>query len=89
MASRKGMFAAFADDDEEAFQAPKPVKKTTTGPVKTDEKKAERPQTAKPIRPAAINGAGFDGVTGAEENTGRGNRGGRGGDRGGFRSGEG
>jgi hypothetical protein len=82
MATRKGMFAVFADEDEEVTQQPKTVKKVAA-PAKTEEKKAERPQTAKPIRPAAINGAGFDGVTGAQENTGRTNRGGRGGDRGG------
>ena len=80
MATRKGMFAAFADEDEDAFQQAKPVKKAA--PAKTEEKKAERPQTAKPIKPEAINGAGFDGVTGADDNAGRPTRGGRGGDRG-------
>ena len=43
MAQRKGMFAAFADDDEEAFQPAKPVKKTTVAPVKVEDKKVERP----------------------------------------------
>jgi hypothetical protein len=75
------MFAAFADDDEEVFQPAKPVKKTTVAPVKVEDKKVERPQTAKLFKPASINGAGFDGVTGADE--GRPQRGGRGGDRGG------
>lgn len=41
MASRKGMFAAFAEEDEETVQAPKQVKKAA--PAKTEEKKAERP----------------------------------------------
>ena len=81
MAQRKGLFAAFADEDEEVVQPAKPVKKTTAAPAKVEDKKAERPQTAKPFKPAAINGAGFDGVTGADE--GRPQRGGRGGDRGG------
>ena len=80
------MFAVFADDDEDTTQKAQPVKKAA--PAKTEEKKVERPQTAKPIKPAAINGAGFDGVTGAEESAPRGNRGGRGGDRGGERGGQ-
>ena len=94
MAQRKGLFAAFADEDEEVVQPAKPVKKTTAAPAKVEDKKAERPQTAKPFKPAAINGAGFDGVTGADEGRpqrgGRGgDRGGRGGDRGGDRGGRG
>ena len=94
MAQRKGMFAAFADEDEEVVQPAKPVKKTTAAPAKVEDKKVERPQTAKPFKPAAINGAGFDGVTGADEGRpqrgGRGgDRGGRGGDRGGDRGGRG
>ena len=75
MASRKGMFAAFADEEEEtAPQVQKAAPKKTQ--VKPAEEKKERPQTAAPKN---MDATGFDGVTGAEEQPARGGRGGRGG----------
>ncbi len=63
MASRKGMFAAFADDEEEAFQPAKQAARPNKAAPKTEQpKKEEKPATAKTIKPA--DGTGFDGVTG-------------------------
>lgn len=81
MATRKGMFAAFADDEDEGTTqtAPKQApKKAPAQPKPAAEPKQERPQTAKP--PRQTDNSGFDGVTGAD--SGRGGRGGRGGFRG-------
>jgi len=89
MEQRKGMFAAFADDDEDhtTTQGQKAVApKKVAQPKPAAEKKEEKPQVAK--GPRAVDGTGFDGVTGQDAPQ-RGGRGGRGGDRGGDRGGRG
>jgi hypothetical protein len=53
MDSRKGLFAAFADDDEETTLAPKAAPKKTQ--PKPAEEKKERPQTTPSFAPNTAN----------------------------------